>query len=106
MSRNLTWHFSKQHLPENADSFGFIPIHGAAFKGHAGVAELLLQHGVEPDAPHRGDGNSPLHRACWAADVSVEGQVGVINALLNTGVDINVPNTKARAAWIWLWILR
>jgi hypothetical protein len=82
---------------ENADSFGFTPIHGAAFKGHAGVAELLLQHGVEPDAPHRGDGNSPLHRACWAADVSVEGQVGVIKALLNAGVDINVPNTKGQS---------
>ncbi|MGH0139783.1 UNVERIFIED_CONTAM: hypothetical protein FKN15_070094, partial [Acipenser sinensis] len=42
---------------------GFTPLHYAAFQGNRGLAELLLQHGADPNLPNDA-GQTPFHFAC------------------------------------------
>ncbi|RXM36887.1 Rho GTPase-activating protein 22, partial [Acipenser ruthenus] len=42
---------------------GFTPLHYAAFLGNRGLAELLLQHGADPNLPNDA-GQTPFHFAC------------------------------------------
>jgi ankyrin repeat protein len=44
------------------DEFGYTPLHGAAFKGHKEIAELLIVKGADVNAKNNG-GETPLD---WA----------------------------------------
>lgn len=46
------------------DSFGFNAIHGAAFKGHAQIAKMLIEHGVDAEVAHEEVRSGPGPSAC------------------------------------------
>jgi len=49
---------------QQSDPQGYTPIHGAAFKGRAAIAKMLVDAGEDPSKLHQ-DGYSALHRTCW-----------------------------------------
>lgn len=76
---------------EQADSFGFTPIDGCAFKGEADACAMLLEHAgggtSQPATRFHNDGLAPIHRACMA------GHTETVRAFLNAGAD---PDTASR----------
>ncbi|KAL3786893.1 hypothetical protein ACHAW5_006972 [Stephanodiscus triporus] len=46
---------------------GYTPMHGAAFQGHAVIADMLLKHGVPLRDLHK-DGFEPAIRSCWGPE--------------------------------------
>jgi uncharacterized protein len=59
------------------------PIHSAAAAGQAKIAELLLQHGAEPNVSEQG-GYTPLHAAAENGDMEM------IRVLLYGGADLTL----------------
>lgn len=65
-------------------SDGFTALHFAAFFGHDAVADLLLEHGADPDAISRNAmGLCPLHTA------ANYGSRGVARLLLENGAEVD-----------------
>jgi len=58
------------------------PLHGAAFNGHAGLAEILLQNGADPQAMTY----SQETAAHWAAAL---GRRSVLELLITYGIDLS-----------------
>lgn len=65
--------------PGDRDATGAVPLHDAAFHGHAGAAAALLSAGADPAAFSQ-DGSTVLHYA------AVAGAVAVVRLLLGAGV--------------------
>lgn len=57
-------------------------LHVAAQKGHLGVVDLLLRHGLDPNTRERGDNTYALH---WAA---AAGHLDVVRRLVDAGTDV------------------
>ncbi|RIK65899.1 MAG: hypothetical protein DCC65_11495 [Planctomycetota bacterium] len=75
---------AEESLARACSSDGFSALHLAAFFGHDGVAELLLEHGADPDAISRNAmGLCPLHTAANF------GSRGVARLLLENGAEVN-----------------
>ena len=64
-----------------------IELHAAAFSGHVGWIQQLLQHGANVEAPSALDGRHPLHTAAQG------GRIAAIDALLQAGAN---PNARDR----------
>lgn len=65
------------------DQRGWTPLHRAAWWGHRDVAEVLVEHGANPNA--RSDkGVTPLHIAAY------KGRKSVVEYLLDHGADPSV----------------
>ena len=82
--RDLAEHIISKH-PDHANAKGggeMTPIHTAAFKGHADILSLLLEHGADADGQGV-IGQRPLHRALMGERLEA-GQ-----CLLDHGADIN-----------------
>jgi ankyrin repeat protein len=45
---------------------GYTPMHGAGFQGRYDIAQMLIDHGLNPSDRHE-DGFTPIHRACWGS---------------------------------------
>jgi ankyrin repeat protein len=80
------------------------PLHWAAWKGHAGVVELLLDHGADIQA-HNANfhwGTTPLHAAAHgnqrAAAEALIARGADINAVRSTGSGTPLDETKAHNA--------
>jgi|GEM_PF-2129917 len=67
------------------DKLGMTPLHGAAFRGHKEIAELLIAHGAAVDAGDKG-GRRPLH---WAAQ---NGHRDMVELLIAKGANVNAPD--------------
>src|SRR5215470_18366939 len=73
---------AKGRDPNDADQYGWIPLHRAAANDSAQVAKLLLQAGSSLTATGT-DGWTPLHLA------AVSGSSEVVKILVAAGADIN-----------------
>jgi FOG: Ankyrin repeat len=62
-----------------------MPLHVAAYTGHADVARVLLESGANPNATNNG-GHTPLHAAAY------EGRLNVASLLLERGADPCITN--------------
>lgn len=62
-------------------------IHWAAYMGHTEIIEALVSQGAEISCRDKHDGNTPMHAAASA------GQVSVVKMFINLGFDINTPNS-------------
>lgn len=80
---------------DQEDSFGFTPMHGCAFRGHAAACAALLE-GVGPNSEtalhYHPDGFAPLHRCCFG-----EGNIDTLRVFLEAGVDPALPSIEDRA---------
>lgn len=65
-----------------------LDLNGAAFHGHWQMCEFLIEHGADPNQPHRDAGETPLHAALSRA--SRAAQERVVAVLLSAGADPNV----------------
>jgi len=65
------------------DPQGYAPLHGAAFKGRANIARMLIDAGENPEKLHE-DGFSAFHRATWG---SSPGHAATVKVFLDSGVD-------------------
>ena len=65
------------------------PIQSAAAAGHVKIAELLLQHGADPNIREQG-GYTPLHAAAQNGDLDM------INTLLHGGADLVAKSDDGR----------
>ena len=64
---------------------GGTPLHVASSYGQARIVSLLLERGTKPDNnTTNGDGNTPLHWACWDT-----GTTEAVKVLLTAGADIH-----------------
>jgi ankyrin repeat protein len=70
-------------------SDGFYPLGLAAFYGHEDAVAILLARGADPNLAAR---NAMKVRAIHAAAAS--GSVGIVQALLEAGADVNAPQEK------------
>ena len=64
------------------------PLYVAAAKGHAGVVELLLARGADPNKARTDRGTTPLYIA------TQQGHAGVVELLLANGADANKANLE------------
>jgi len=69
------------------NAVGNQPLHAAAHRGEARIAEVLLRAGADPNAKGR-LGNTPLHYA------AKEGHLAAVRALLAAGADASVRNGR------------
>ena len=84
--RDLAEHLISEH-PEHVNVRGGregIPMHIAAFSGHANILSLLVEHGADVDG--RDASQTPLHRT------SCYGKLEAGQCLLDHGADINAQN--------------
>ena len=72
---------------------GYTPMHGAGFQGRAGIARMLIAHGVSATDVHK-DGYQPIHRACWGRE---QRHADTVAALIEAGVDPGVKSTSGKA---------
>ena len=72
-----------------AQGDGMSALHWAAERGHAAVADLLLDAGAAVEAKTRVGGYTPLHLA------SRSGQGPIVRALLDAGADPNATTTNS-----------
>jgi uncharacterized glyoxalase superfamily protein PhnB len=70
-------------VSDESEHGGWTALHEAARHGSAGVVQLLLAHGADPNAREEGDNTTPLH---WAA---ARGDFAIMNALLDAGADVH-----------------
>ena len=63
-------------------------LHTAAWLGHTHCVQLLIEHGADPDQPHRKNGCTPLHLANFCT-VDESHPKTTINALTDAGADVN-----------------
>lgn len=79
-------------LVTTRDSDGSTPLHCAAWKGHAAVCAMLLDHGADVNARNANDhwGDTPLHAAAHG------NQRAVAELLLARGADLNALNPAGR----------
>jgi ankyrin repeat protein len=78
-------------LLEAQSSDGWTPLHLAAFFGHAGLANALIEQGAKVDARSANAmKNTPLHAA------AAGGQVAAVEILLKRGAD---PNATQEGGW-------
>ena len=73
------------------DGFGHTPLHRAAFRGHEGVARVLLGAGAVLDATCT-DGDTALILACWL------GHEGTVRLLIDAGADTTTNGRNGRTA--------
>ena len=66
-----------------------VPIHSAAAAGQAKIAELLLQHGADPNISEQG-GYTPLHAAAENGDMEM------IRVLLYGGADLTLRSNDGK----------
>jgi ankyrin repeat protein len=66
---------------------GYTPMHGAGFQGRAVIAQLLLDHGLDPLDPPHTDGYVGMHRACWGKE---QRHTDTVQVFLNAGVGPNL----------------
>jgi ankyrin repeat protein len=70
-------------LRTDVDEYDRSPLHRAAWRGHEGIARLLLEHGGGADVETKDKiGMSPLNHA------AMRGHEGVVRLLLEHGVDV------------------
>ena len=69
------------------DTFGWTPLHQAAWEGHTDVVPLLPAAGAEVDAKNE-SGSTPLHLA------AAQGHTDVARLLLAAGADVDAKNTN------------
>jgi ankyrin repeat protein/catechol 2,3-dioxygenase-like lactoylglutathione lyase family enzyme len=62
---------------------GWTGLHAVARAGHARIAQLLLEHGADPNSRETGDNTCPLH---WAA---AHGHLDVVRVLIDAGGDVH-----------------
>jgi ankyrin repeat protein len=74
------------------DKDGSTPLHGAAWKGHVAVAELLLEAGADVNARSRNEhyGDTPLHAAAHG------NQRAVAELLIARGADVRTASCNGR----------
>jgi ankyrin repeat protein len=74
------------------DKEGSTPLHCAAWKGHVGVAELLLDAGAEVNARNQNEhyGDTPLHAAAHG------NQRAVAELLIARGADVHARSCNGR----------
>jgi ankyrin repeat protein len=74
------------------DKDGSTPLHGAAWKGHAAVAALLLDAGAAVNARSQNEhyGDTPLHAAAHG------NQRAVAELLIDRGADVNAVSCNGR----------
>ncbi|KAN0142132.1 Ankyrin repeat-containing domain protein [Lactarius tabidus] len=63
-------------------------LHSAAFSGRLEIAKLLLNHGAITTAENE-HGETPLHLVSRGQNVSQENGVGIVQLLLERGIDVN-----------------
>jgi len=68
---------------------GMTPLHLAAWEGHAGVADFLLQHGADPNLAEA-NGDTPLHFAASS------GYTEIARSLLEHGAQVNARNKDGK----------
>lgn len=75
---------------EQADTFGFTPLHACAFKGEADACAVLLEHAGGADGAAANffheDGNAPMHRACFG-DESNPASKDTLKVFLDAGMN-------------------
>ena len=80
---------------DQADGFGFTPMHGCAFRGQAAACRALLED-VGPQSEtalhYHADGYAPLHRCCFGA-----GNVDTLRVFLEAGIDPALASIEDRA---------
>jgi ankyrin repeat protein len=79
-------------LVDARDTDGSTPLHCAAWKGHAEVAALLLDHGADIHARNLNEhwGDTPLHAAAHG------NQRAVAELLIDRGADLHAVNPAGR----------
>ncbi|CAM9384053.1 unnamed protein product, partial [Hapterophycus canaliculatus] len=66
------------------------PLHQASRHGHAGVVELLLQHGADVGAREAWAGRTPLHYACQSGSLKA-----ATTLIVKGGADAHLPDLSA-----------
>ncbi|CAM9968881.1 unnamed protein product, partial [Pylaiella littoralis] len=66
------------------------PLHQASRHGHAGVIELLLQHGADVTAREAWAGRTPLHYACQSGSYKA-----ALVLIITGGADAHMPDLSA-----------
>lgn len=74
---------------DEADAYGSVPLHLAAWQGRAPIVQLLLSAGAKA-ARCDTSGRTPLHLAAWY------GHAAVVEMLLAKGADANCRNAAGR----------
>lgn len=77
----------------DADS-GYTPLHIAAYSRHAGVVQMLLEAGADPNAVDK-HGNGPL----WTAVMQARGDNNIVELLLGAGADAGAKNIHGRSPY-------
>lgn len=78
----------------------WLPLHRAAYHGHADIVELLLKHGARPDSRTRF--RTPFHARCSAMHFAAAGGYeDILQMLIDAGGDPNVLNTQNAAPLHW-----
>ncbi|KAH8667328.1 hypothetical protein BGZ60DRAFT_47718 [Tricladium varicosporioides] len=76
---------------DSSELYGGTPLHRAAFYGHEGVVEVLLEAGANPEV-RNGQGFSPLHL------VAIKGDHLLVRLLLDHGADPEARTPTGRTA--------
>jgi ankyrin repeat protein len=88
---NIVFHLLKAGAdPMIGESSGYHPPHGAAFQGRPDIMQILIDHGLDVNTFHSGDGFLPLHRACWGQE---QRHAATLLVLLKHGID---PGVKSK----------
>ena len=95
---SLAEHLTITHPYDVNSRGGFhtTPLHAAAFKGHLGIASLLLENGADPNS--RDDlGKAPLHRVSQGGQlVMVESSLEIARLLVNSGANVDITDDDGR----------
>ena len=67
-------------------------MHGAGFQGRAEIAQMLIDHGLDPSHRHT-DGYTPIHRACWGDE---NRHTLMVRTLVKAGVPFDEKNSHGQ----------